>query len=122
MALSSPTATVAARDSERTVAVARSLPVARPVWAGWTNAPSRRRPITAVLKRLLDVVGASALLIVCAPLFAVVAIAVRLDSSGPVFFGQTRVGRDLQLLRIWKFRSMRNGAEDEHPAIDHTAV
>ena len=57
------------------------------------------------LKRVIDVAGAACGLIVLAPLLAMVALAVKLTSSGPIFYGQRRVGRRGEF-RIWKFRSM----------------
>lgn len=66
---------------------------------------------TRVLKRLLDMTVAVASLAVLWPLFAVIAAAVRLDSRGPVFYTQTRTGRDEKPFTIYKFRTMRNDAE-----------
>jgi len=76
-------------------------------------AATTRRAAARVVKRLLDCVGALALLVVLAPVFLIVAIAVRADSGGPVFFAQWRAGRDMRPFRIWKFRSMRASAEAE---------
>jgi lipopolysaccharide/colanic/teichoic acid biosynthesis glycosyltransferase len=64
-----------------------------------------------LLKRTLDLVGGSVALIVCAPVIAVAAVAIKLTSRGPVFFNQTRVGRDGQQFSIFKFRTMIHGAE-----------
>jgi exopolysaccharide biosynthesis polyprenyl glycosylphosphotransferase len=58
------------------------------------------------LKRSIDVLAASALLILSAPLIVLVAIAIKLDSRGPVFFAQWRVGRGGQRFRVYKFRTM----------------
>ncbi len=59
-----------------------------------------------LLKRSLDVVGATIGLVVLSPLFALIAALIKLDSQGPVFFRQTRVGRDGGRFEMWKFRSM----------------
>ena len=59
-----------------------------------------------MIKRLFDVVAAVAGLLVLSPLFALVALAIKLTSRGPVFFRQERVGRDFQTFRIYKFRTM----------------
>lgn len=59
-------------------------------------------------KRVVDVAAAGAGLLVTAPLQAVIAGAVRLDSPGPVLFRQTRVGRGGEPFTILKFRTMRN--------------
>ena len=63
-------------------------------------------------KRAMDIVAAGSALIVLAPLFALVAIAIKLESRGPVFFIQTRIGRGNQMFRMFKFRSMRNETSD----------
>lgn len=57
-------------------------------------------------KRLFDVVVAVIALVLLAPLFVVVALAIKLDSSGPVFFRQRRYGRNSRVFRIFKFRTM----------------
>ncbi|MGV8912115.1 MAG: sugar transferase [Rhodoglobus sp.] len=59
-----------------------------------------------VVKRGLDIVVSALALVVLSPLFLLLAIAVRLDSPGGAFFGQVRVGRDLETFRMFKFRSM----------------
>ncbi len=60
-------------------------------------------------KRLLDIAVSVVGLLVCSPLFVVIAIAIRLGSPGPVFFRQQRVGYLGQPFLIFKFRSMRHG-------------
>jgi sugar transferase (PEP-CTERM system associated) len=62
-------------------------------------------------KRFLDLTAAGIGLLLAAPLMALVALAVRLDSPGPVFFRQERVGRGGRPFILWKFRSMRQDAE-----------
>ena len=64
-----------------------------------------------LLKRLIDVAGSAVLLVMLAPVFAGVALAIRLDSPGPIFFRQIRVGRWGTLFPMWKFRSMYIDAE-----------
>jgi lipopolysaccharide/colanic/teichoic acid biosynthesis glycosyltransferase len=63
------------------------------------------------LSRVLDVVIAAALLLVAAPLLALAALAIRLESRGPVFYRQLRVGRDGEPFELWKLRTMVPGAE-----------
>jgi exopolysaccharide biosynthesis polyprenyl glycosylphosphotransferase len=68
-----------------------------------------RSPLRALdvgMKRLMDVVGASLGLVLLSPLFAAVALAIKLDSRGPVLFAQKRYGFNQQPFRIRKFRSM----------------
>lgn len=59
------------------------------------------------VKRFFDVLTATTALVLLAPFFAVVAIAIKLDSPGPVLFQQVRIGRANQMFRMLKFRSMR---------------
>jgi lipopolysaccharide/colanic/teichoic acid biosynthesis glycosyltransferase/SAM-dependent methyltransferase len=70
------------------------------------------RPSTATmtLKRAIDICGALGGLALLSPVFAVVAIGIKLDSRGPVLFRQERVGRGGRSFRIFKFRSMTVGA------------
>jgi lipopolysaccharide/colanic/teichoic acid biosynthesis glycosyltransferase len=71
---------------------------------------ARRRDLGyAVAKRALDVVAAAALLLILLPLFAIIAIAIRLESRGPVFYRAERVGKFGARFQVAKFRSMRAG-------------
>ena len=63
------------------------------------------------MKRLFDIVASGFGLIVLSPLFLILAVWIKLDSPGPVFYRQVRVGRDNRDFRIFKFRSMRMGAD-----------
>jgi sugar transferase (PEP-CTERM system associated) len=63
------------------------------------------------IKRLVDVGFSGLLLALTAPLFGIAALAVRLDSSGPIFYRQERVGKGRKTFTIYKFRSMREDAE-----------
>ena len=72
---------------------------------------------SVLLKRSFDVLGATLGLVVLAPVFAVIAIAVKLDTRGPVFFRQPRVGRNDERFEIWKFRSMVGGADAEKASL-----
>ena len=65
------------------------------------------------VKRVLDVVCTSVALVLLAPLFLVIAIAIKLESRGPVFFSQERVGLGRRKFRVWKFRSMVRDAESQ---------
>ncbi|MCU0627524.1 MAG: sugar transferase, partial [Gemmatimonadaceae bacterium] len=66
-----------------------------------------------VVKRVLDVVVALGGLILLAPVFALLALLVRLTSPGPALFGQERVGQGGRTFRMWKFRTMGVGAEEQ---------
>jgi exopolysaccharide biosynthesis polyprenyl glycosylphosphotransferase len=63
------------------------------------------------IKRGMDIVGSLVLLLACAPLLAVIALAIRLDSPGPVFFRQQRVGREGRRFLVLKLRTMVVGAD-----------
>ena len=65
----------------------------------------------ALIKRLLDFAVSLVGLIILLPLFAVIAIAIKIDDRGPVFFRQERAGKDGRIFQIYKFRSMEVGAE-----------
>jgi lipopolysaccharide/colanic/teichoic acid biosynthesis glycosyltransferase len=66
-----------------------------------------------VTKRAFDIVFSSTLLILLLPLFAVIAIAIRLESPGPILFRQQRLGRANRLFSILKFRSMKDDLTDQ---------
>jgi lipopolysaccharide/colanic/teichoic acid biosynthesis glycosyltransferase len=61
--------------------------------------------------RVLDAVLAAALLLITSPLLALAALAIRLESRGPVFYRQLRVGKDGGQFELWKLRTMVRGAE-----------
>jgi len=66
-----------------------------------------------IVKRAMDIAGATLALVLGAPVLALLAVAIRLDSPGRVIFSQTRVGQNGSRFRMLKFRSMRMGSEDE---------
>jgi lipopolysaccharide/colanic/teichoic acid biosynthesis glycosyltransferase len=63
------------------------------------------------MPRVLDAALAAALLVVTSPLLAVAALAIRIESGGPVFYRQLRVGRHGERFELWKLRTMVPGAE-----------
>ncbi len=71
------------------------------------------------MKRAVDIAAAGAALTLASPVLVVTAIAIALDSPGPVLFGQTRVGRDGRHFQILKFRSMIDGAEAQREALEY---
>lgn len=81
-----------------------------PVFEFDTWDPSRS---TMLLKRGFDLVVALCGLALTAPLFPLIALAIRLDTRGPVFFVQTRAGMNGRPFRLYKFRTMHVGAEDQ---------
>ena len=72
---------------------------------------------TVNLKRLGDIVVSSVALILLMPVYAVLALSVRLDSPGPVFYRQCRIGYHKRPFDIIKFRTMRTDAEEAGPAL-----
>jgi lipopolysaccharide/colanic/teichoic acid biosynthesis glycosyltransferase len=68
-------------------------------------------------KRLFDLAVAGAGLLVAAPLFAAIAIAIKLDTRGPVFFRQVRVGRHRRPFSMWKFRKMPHDLREQGPLL-----
>lgn len=69
-------------------------------------------------KRLLDICGSAALLLALAPIFAIVALCIKLDSTGPVFYRQERVGLNKRRFRLVKFRTMVEGAEYQQQMLE----
>jgi sugar transferase (PEP-CTERM system associated) len=71
----------------------------------------RRKPFIMRFKRILESLGALLGLVLLAPVFALIALLIKLDSAGPVFYRQTRVGHHGYPYLVIKFRSMRSDAE-----------
>jgi exopolysaccharide biosynthesis polyprenyl glycosylphosphotransferase len=71
-----------------------------------------------VVKRLIDIVGALVGLVITAVITPFVAVAIKVYSRGPVFFSQTRIGKNGRRFRIWKFRSMYMDAEERKKELE----
>jgi exopolysaccharide biosynthesis polyprenyl glycosylphosphotransferase len=71
------------------------------------------------IKRSFDVVVSGIALLIMAPVFASIALAVRMGSKGPVFFRQARVGRNGNVFEMLKFRTMLDGAERDREGLLH---
>jgi len=69
-------------------------------------------PFNRLIKRVSDIVFAIALAIPAIPLSLVIAMAIMLETRGPALFVHTRLGRGRRPFRLWKFRSMRNDADE----------
>lgn len=65
-----------------------------------------------IVKRTADVMLSSIAMVALLPVFAVIALAIKLESKGPVFFKHTRIGKDGKIIKLYKFRSMVDNAED----------
>lgn len=76
-----------------------------------------RGSLTLLLKWIVDVVGAAALLVVFLPLFLIVAVLIKLTSPGPVFFRQERLGLNRHPFVMLKFRTMTPDAEQQEAAL-----
>jgi len=72
-----------------------------------------------VLKRLIDILASAVALILLSPVFLLLALLVKFDSKGPIFFTQPRIGLKGKLFNIIKFRSMRIDAEANGPQLSH---
>jgi lipopolysaccharide/colanic/teichoic acid biosynthesis glycosyltransferase len=81
--------------------------------------PRRRYLVT---KRGLDVVLGSLLLLLALPILVLCALAVRLDSPGPMLFGQLRTGRNGRRFRMFKFRTMLENAEELKASLAHLNI
>jgi lipopolysaccharide/colanic/teichoic acid biosynthesis glycosyltransferase len=108
IATSATAPVVAPRPSHDSLPHARWIAVARPVPLTWR-----------VFKRFFDIACSAALLVALAPLFALIAIGIRLSSPGPVFFSQARVGKGGREFRFYKFRTMVDGAHLLHEHVLH---
>ena len=72
-----------------------------------------------LIKRLIDMVGSASLLLALTPLFTIVALLIKLDSPGPIFFAQERVGYNKRRFRILKFRTMVYEADKQQDLLEH---
>ena len=84
--------------------------------------PLERSTSLYALKRAVDIVLASLALVVLAPAFLAIGVTIMLDSRGPVFFRQLRVGRGGQAFWIYKFRTMSLDADERKPEVAHLNV
>ena len=71
------------------------------------------------VKRCIDVLGAALGLVLFSPMIAVLAVFVKLDSAGPVFFSHERLGINARTFRMFKLRTMRDGADEEKATVAH---
>jgi exopolysaccharide biosynthesis polyprenyl glycosylphosphotransferase len=81
--------------------------------------PLRLSRSSRLLKRTLDLAGSVAALVVLAPFFGLTALAIKLESSGPVFFRQIRMGAGDRTFLIYKFRTMCHDAEEQKSTVAH---
>lgn len=72
---------------------------------------TQKKPYKMV-KRIMDIVLSLIALVLLSPIFLIIALAIKLESKGPVFFKHTRIGKNGKIIKIYKFRSMVENAED----------
>ena len=84
------------------------LDIVDPVWPLQTGFQLARSSPYHYLKRLFDVVASAVALIICGPLFALIALVIWIGDGRPIFFQQERLGRDRKLFTLFKFRTMRS--------------
>ena len=82
--------------------------------------PPKFNRAQTVVKRVFDVVLAAVLLVIASPIMLIVGFGVKCDDRGPVFFRQTRVGKNGKLFKVIKFRTMTVGAEQRVQALAAT--
>ncbi len=84
-----------------------------------TPSETQLSPWARLFKRGIDVLGSAVGLLLTSPLLVIIAIAIRLDSPGPVIFSQPRVGRDGRLFKVYKFRTMIKDADQIKDQVRH---
>ncbi|MCX6791215.1 MAG: sugar transferase [Candidatus Gribaldobacteria bacterium] len=77
------------------------------------NLKESEKKIYDQLKRLSDLAIAFVLLIITSPLWLIIATLIKLEDNGPIFYKQTRVGKNKRIFKLWKFRSMQVDAEKQ---------
>jgi exopolysaccharide biosynthesis polyprenyl glycosylphosphotransferase len=93
------------------------LDIVDPVWPLQTGFQLARTSPYHYLKRLFDLIVSAVMLIICAPLFALIALLIWIREGRPIFFQQERIGRDEKPLLVFKFRTMRLGSTTENQDI-----
>jgi exopolysaccharide biosynthesis polyprenyl glycosylphosphotransferase len=106
---------------ERTLATGRLETIDGVGVYSLANGPDRAMGLA--IKRLMDIAGAAVLMVALSPLLALLALAIKLDSEGPIMFRQERVGLHGRPIMVLKFRSMCADAEEQLPALqEHNEI
>jgi lipopolysaccharide/colanic/teichoic acid biosynthesis glycosyltransferase len=79
----------------------------------------RIQPSKPVMKRIFDILVSTVLLVMAIPLFLVIAIAIRLESRGPIFYTSKRAGRGFRIFKFFKFRTMEVNADKKIESLAH---
>jgi lipopolysaccharide/colanic/teichoic acid biosynthesis glycosyltransferase len=80
---------------------------------------STYEPSGSIVKRLFDIVISSIVILTISPLFLLIALLIRLDSPGPVFYNSYRAGRGYRIFKFYKFRTMKVGADRMVTSLSH---
>lgn len=108
---------VVSGDAVSTVAVAGQRRHAAPHRVADPDVPRRAIPTYVTIKALFEPILAVAALLVLSPVMALLAVIVKLTSTGPIFYGDSREGKDARAFKCWKFRSMLTNADDLQRAL-----
>lgn len=99
-------------------AAAGALETPKSLERHWVQGPELSGPARWI-KRAFDLVGALLIIVLTTPLWVAIALMIKADSPGPVFFRQRRVGRDGRHFAMLKFRTMVDGADSRKPGLLH---
>lgn len=77
------------------------------------------QPGMPVFKRIIDIILAITLVILLLPVFIIIAVAIKLESRGPVFYNANRAGRGFKIFKFYKFRTMEMNADKKIEALSH---
>jgi lipopolysaccharide/colanic/teichoic acid biosynthesis glycosyltransferase len=83
------------------------------------NQKNRIEPTRSAIKRIFDILLATILLVILSPFFLLIALAVKLESRGPVFYNSKRAGRGFKIFNFYKFRTMEVNADKKVEALLH---
>ncbi len=75
------------------------------------EAKLKNKKFILFIKRLFDIIASFLGIVILSPMFIIVAVCIKIDSKGPVFFKQKRVGKKKKIFEIYKFRTMVTDAE-----------
>jgi len=81
--------------------------------------PTKIEPDRSVLKRLFDIIFSLILIVLLLPLFLLIALAIKLESRGPIFYNANRAGRGFRIFKFYKFRTMEVNADEKIQALAH---
>jgi len=87
----------------------------------YTRTKSRVKvnPEESVVKRVLDIILASILIMLLSPVFIIIALAIKFESKGPIFYNANRAGRGFRIFKFYKFRTMEINADKKIDALAH---